>query len=250
MIGAHLAGIGVFVTGGIGGVHRGFEETMDVSADLTELGRTPVGVVCAGAKSILDIPRTLEALETNGVCVGALRTNEFPAFFSPRSGIQAPHVFQSEEDAAAALYAAESLGLQSGTVIAVPNPEPGEGEVIEAAVQRALAEAVDAKIGGRDVTPFLLRRVNELTEGASLQSNIALVMSNAEAGAKIATELHRLRGSGATIHASGSGPGSGSGSGSGITSSSSVPAKRSRSDHGHDSRGGTHRELHTHAHVD
>lgn len=193
MIGAHAAGIGVFVTGGIGGVHRGFEETMDVSADITELGRTPVGVVCAGAKSILDIPRTLEALETSGVCVGSLAAEEFPAFFSPRSGIAAPHVFASEAEVAATLDAAEQLGLDSGTVVAVPNPEPAEGEAIEEAVQQALREAEAAKVGGRDVTPFLLKRVNELTEGASLRSNIALVLSNARAGAAIAAELQRLR---------------------------------------------------------
>lgn len=192
---AHLAGIDVFVTGGVGGVHRGAEDSMDVSADLTELGRTPVAVICAGVKSILDIPRTLEVLETQGVPVMTLDSvnGNFPAFFSPDSGVKSPYSVTSIEEAAAAVHASSQLQLSGGTVIAVPNPSPADSEQVEAAVQSTLREAEEQGIAGRDVTPFVLQRVNELTGGASLVSNIALVKHNAVTGTKIAVELNRLQ---------------------------------------------------------
>jgi pseudouridine-5'-phosphate glycosidase/pseudouridine kinase len=192
---ARLAGIDVFVTGGVGGVHRGAEDSMDVSADLTELGRTDVAVICAGVKSILDIPRTLEVLETQGVPVmtlGAVNGN-FPAFFSPDSGVPTPCSVETAEEAAAAVHAAARLRLGGGSVIAVPNPSPADAAAVEDAVQDTLAEAERQGIAGRDVTPFVLQRVNELTGGASLESNIALVKHNAVTGTRIAVELNRLQ---------------------------------------------------------
>ncbi|GAQ89186.1 hypothetical protein KFL_004950050 [Klebsormidium nitens] len=191
---AAKVGIPVFVTGGIGGVHRGAESSMDISSDLTELGRTPVAVVCAGVKSILDIPRTLEYLETQGVTVAALGTDEFPAFFTPHSGCKAPSRVNSEMECAELIDANVRLGLGSGIVIGVPIPESdaAASEKVEAAIQRALSEA-SGKISGADSTPFLLKRVNELSGGASLQANVALVKNNAKIGAQIAWHL-------ATIH--------------------------------------------------
>ena len=186
MIAAELAGIEVFVTGGIGGVHRGIEETLDVSADLSELGRTPVAVVCAGAKSILDIPRTLEYLETQGVAVMCWRTDVFPAFFTVDSGEKAPLRVEGPEEVADWLMVNQSLGLRSGAVVAVPNPEPADGAIIDSALQQALGEVRKRRIAGKEATPYLLRRLNELTGGASLQSNIALVRNNAAVGSRIA----------------------------------------------------------------
>ncbi len=200
MIAAHLAGIPVFATGGIGGVHRGGEVTMDVSADVTELGRTPVAVVCAGVKSLLDIGRTLEALETQGVSVVTLGDGDFPAFFSARSGVRSPDAAASPAAAAALLAAARALRLRSGTVIAVPPPATLEGDAAEAAIQAALREAAEAGVAGRDVTPFLLRRVSERTGGASLAANIALIKRNAGVAAEVAVELARLEdGGGAAL---------------------------------------------------
>ena len=194
MLIAQLAGIPVFVTGGIGGVHRGAEVTMDVSADLTELGRTPVAVVCAGIKSILDIPKTLEFLETQGVAVVGLGTTEFPAFFTPTSGCTSPLTLESPAQVAAMLAAARRLRLTSGTVIAVPIPagQAAAAAPLQAAQDQAIAEAVAQGVLGRDVTPFLLKRVNELTQGASLTANIALIKNNARVGAQIAVELAAL----------------------------------------------------------
>jgi pseudouridine-5'-phosphate glycosidase len=194
MLLAAAAGVRVFVTGGIGGVHRGGEQTWDVSADLSELGRTPVAVVCAGAKSILDIPRTLEVLETQGVAVAAYQTDEFPAFYTRTSGVRAPWRLDSAAEAAAAIAAAARMGLAGGMVIAVPIPEgaAAEGAAVEAATQAALAEAAAAGVAGAAVTPFLLRRVAELTGGASLTANIALVKHNAAVGAAIAVALAPL----------------------------------------------------------
>ena len=192
MLLAHHAGLRVFATGGIGGVHRGAESTMDISADLTELSRTPVAVVCAGVKSILDIGRTLEFLETQGVPVVCLGTDEFPAFFSTASGFAAP---QQQPDATAVaqqLAAGWHLGLENGTVVAVPNPFPDDSAELEAAVQTALREATEAGIVGKDATPFLLGRVAELTGGASLAANIALVRHNATVAADIAVALSHL----------------------------------------------------------
>ncbi|NXP89596.1 YOW5 protein, partial [Passerina amoena] len=196
MIVAHRAGIPVFVTGGIGGVHRHGENTLDVSADLTELGRTPVAVVSAGAKSILDIGRTLEYLETQGVCVAAFgESREFPAFFSRQSGFQAPYHVQDEEEAAKLIDSALGLGLSSGVLIAVPCPQEraAQGQAIEEAIQQALSQARSKGITGKDVTPFLLQKLTELTDGKSLDSNLALIQNNARVGSCIAVALSKLQ---------------------------------------------------------
>ncbi|XP_009885701.1 PREDICTED: pseudouridine-metabolizing bifunctional protein C1861.05-like [Charadrius vociferus] len=196
MIAAHKAGISMFVTGGIGGVHRGGENTLDVSADLTELGRTPVAVVSAGVKSILDIGRTLEYLETQGVCVAAFgESREFPAFFSRQSGFQAPYHVRDEEEAAELIASALGLGLSSGVLIAVPCPEEraASGQVIEEAIQQALGEARSKGITGKELTPFMLQKINELTDGRSLDSNLALIQNNARVGSCIAVALSKLQ---------------------------------------------------------
>ncbi|KAK2517522.1 pseudouridine-metabolizing bifunctional protein C1861.05-like [Columba livia] len=196
MIAAHKAGIPVFVTGGIGGVHRGGENTLDVSADLTELGRTPVAVVSAGVKSILDIGRTLEYLETQGVCVAAFgESKEFPAFFSRQSGFQAPYHVWNEEEAAELIASAQGLGLSNGVLIAVPCPQEraASGQVIEEATQQALSEARSKGITGKELTPFMLQKINELTDGKSLDSNLALIQNNARVGSCIAVALSRLQ---------------------------------------------------------
>lgn len=195
MVFANMVGIHVFVTGGIGGVHRHGEHTMDVSSDLTELGRTPVAVISAGVKSILDIPRTLEYLETQGVSVAAYRTNEFPAFFTEASGCKVPCRVDTPEDCARLIDANLKLRLGTGILIAVPIPreDSASGSLIESAIQRALKEARDKNVTGNAETPFLLARVNELTGGASLASNIALVKNNAFIGAQIAVSLSQLR---------------------------------------------------------
>ena len=189
---AHLAGISTFVTGGTGGVHRNVESTMDISSDILELSRTPVIVISAGIKSILDIEKTLEYLETMSVPVASYQTNEFPAFFSPKSGVISPKRVDCPTDIAHAYYAGKDIGLQSGMLIAVPNYDPA-GENVEYAIQQSIKEAKDAGITGRDVTPFILRRVNERTDGDSLRSNIALVKRNAEVGADIAIQVAKLR---------------------------------------------------------
>ncbi len=193
MIVAAMAGIRVFATGGIGGVHRGAERTMDVSADLEELGRTPVAVVCAGAKSILDIPKTLEYLETKGVPVLVYRGDEFPAFYTSRSGIKAELRVDEASAIAGMIRAQWELGLGGGAVIANPIPTAYEmpSDVISAAIERALSEASERGVRGKDVTPFLLARVKDLTGGDSLESNIALVKNNAALAAAIAMELCR-----------------------------------------------------------
>jgi pseudouridine-5'-phosphate glycosidase len=191
MILAEKAGIRVFATGGIGGVHRDLAGNYDVSADLTELGKTSVAVVCAGAKAILDIPKTLEHLETLGVPVIAYGTDEFPAFYSVESGQKAPLRLDTPEDLAAFLKSKWEFGLEGGAVIGNP-PEADKAlarEAIEGAIDSALIEAQEKGIHGRDVTPFLLARVTQLTEGKSLEANIALVRNNARLGAKIAVAM-------------------------------------------------------------
>ncbi|KAJ2498881.1 hypothetical protein GGH96_003957 [Coemansia sp. RSA 1972] len=198
MLAAHMAGISVFATGGIGGVHRGAEDTMDVSADLTELGRTPVAVVCAGAKSILDLPKTLEYLETQGVPVVAFGdSSEFPAFFSRCSGLQAPWKLQRAEQVAQLLKTNAELGLQNGVVVAVPIPEEhAKASVnIEQAIEAALHESEQLGVKGKEATPFLLKRVVERTGGASLLANIALVKNNARVASQIAASLASMAGS-------------------------------------------------------
>ena len=194
MVLAHMAGIEVFATGGIGGVHRGAEASMDISADLTELGRTPIAVVCAGVKSILDIGLTLEYLETQGVAVATIGSKVFPSFYTVNSGFSSPATLADPAAAAAQLHAAAQLGLQSGTLFAVPNPSPPEDEeALEAAVTTALAECKSAGVSGKDVTPFLLARVTELTSGDSLASNVELVLNNSVVAAKVAVALSEQR---------------------------------------------------------
>ncbi len=185
---AALAGIRTFVTGGLGGVHRGAEHTMDVSADLTEMSKTNVAVVCAGVKSILDIGLTLETLETLGVPVVAYGTEEFPAFFSRHSGFTAPMSASSPERIAAMMRAKWDLGLDGGLIVANPIAEADEipAAEINEIIVTALADADRLSIRGKDITPYLLGRITEITEGASLRANIALVRNNAVLGAKIA----------------------------------------------------------------
>lgn len=191
MICAHLAGIQVFATGGIGGVHRGAETSFDISADLRELAETPVTVVAAGAKAILDLPKTLEYLETLGVPVIAYGQDDFPAFWSRSSGLKAPLRMDTARDIAAAQILRTRLGLPGGQLVA--NPIPVEAEIprseIMPNIEAALAEAEAQGIAAKAVTPFLLQRIFELTEGRSLASNIALVLNNARLGAAIAVEL-------------------------------------------------------------
>ena len=189
MICARMAGISIFVTGGIGGVHRGSEKTMDISGDLMELARTNVAVVCAGIKSILDIPRTLEYLETQGVPVIGYRTDEFPAFYSTTSGYSVQSRINTAEEIARCMKVKWELGLEGGMVIANPvlREDAMDEEVIEEAIAKALNEASEKGIDGKAVTPFLLERISQLTDGESLKTNIALVCNNALVGAKIAS---------------------------------------------------------------
>lgn len=192
MIAAQLAGIRVFATGGIGGVHREGEITWDVSADLTELAQTNVAVVCSGAKSILDLGRTLEYLETHGVPVVGYRTDEFPSFFARESGFGVDFRLDTPEEVATLMDTKWQLGLNGGLVIANPVPEADalNHREIEAVIQQALVEAKEKGITGKQVTPFLLDRVKQLTAGKSLQTNIALVKHNAEVAARIAAAYH------------------------------------------------------------
>lgn len=185
---ASLAGIKVFATGGIGGVHRGAETTMDISADLAELGRTPVAVVCAGAKSVLDIGLTLEYLETQGVPVVGFRTNKMPAFYTRDSGYNTPCRCDSVEELSDMVGAMANIPMRSGMVIVNPIPKEFEADedMIDRATTKALREAEKNGITGRDVTPFLLARIAELTEGASLKANIALVYNNVRLAASVA----------------------------------------------------------------
>ncbi|KFE33508.1 pseudouridine-5'-phosphate glycosidase [Thioclava atlantica] len=191
MICAHLAGIAVFATGGIGGVHRGAEESFDISADLLELAQTPVTVVAAGAKAILDLPKTLEVLETHGVPVIAYGQDEFPAFWSRGSGLPAPLRADSAAEIAQAQLMRARLGLPGGQLVA--NPIPTEAEIpreeIVPVIEAALSEAEAQGIAAKAVTPFLLQRIFELTSGRSLQANIALVLNNARLAAAIAGEI-------------------------------------------------------------
>lgn len=191
MIAAARAGIEVFVTGGIGGVHRGAPTTFDVSADLTELGRTPVAVVCAGAKSILDLSATLEVLETWGVPVFGFGTDRFPAFYTRDSGVGVSARVDSEAELAGVIRTHWNLGLESGVVVANPIPRQHEidPELADGWIRQALAEADGQGLAGRDVTPFLLAKIGELSGGLSLKANIELVLSNAAVGARLAHEL-------------------------------------------------------------
>lgn len=191
MIAAHLAGIHVFATGGIGGVHRGAENSFDISADLMELAQTPVTVVAAGAKAILDVAKTLEVLETQGVPVIAVGQNTFPAFWSRGSRLKAPLRMDDPADIARAHRLRAALGLPGGQLVANPIPEGDEipSETLGPIIAAAQADAVKAGITGKSVTPYLLQRIFELTDGASLTANIALVRNNARLAAQIALNL-------------------------------------------------------------
>ena len=191
MIIAAMAGIKVFATGGIGGVHRGAETTMDISADLEELARTPVMVICAGAKSILDLGLTLEYLETKGVPVIGYGTEELPAFYTRRSGFKVDYRLDTPEELAAAFRAKLEMGLGGGMLVTNPIPEeysmdPGR---INAAIDQAIAECNEKGIKGKDTTPFLLARIKDITGGDSLASNIQLVLNNARLAARTAALL-------------------------------------------------------------
>ena len=193
MIIAHMAGIQIFATGGIGGVHRGAETTMDISADLEELGQTPVMVVCAGAKSILDLGLTLEYLETKGVPVIGYGTEELPAFYTRQSGFGVDYRIDTPAELAAAFKAGREMGLKSGMLVCNPIPEEFAmpKAVIDAAIDQAIGECEEKGIHGKETTPFLLARVAELTGGDSLASNIRLVFNNAKVAAQTACELAR-----------------------------------------------------------
>ncbi|MBN2471224.1 MAG: pseudouridine-5'-phosphate glycosidase [Anaerolineae bacterium] len=193
MIVAHMAGIPVFATGGIGGVHRGHPE--DISADLIELGRTPITVVCAGAKSILDLPRTLEVLETQGVPVIGYQTDELPAFYTRTSGLPIDLRIETPQEAAAIARARTDLGLQQGLLITTPVPAAAElpAEAAETAILAATREADALGISGKAVTPFVLGKVLELTGGLSQAANVALLVNNAGLGAQIAAALAALQ---------------------------------------------------------
>ena len=191
MIIAAMAGIKVFATGGIGGVHRGAETTMDISADLEELARTPVMVICAGAKSILDLGLTLEYLETHGVPVIGYGTEELPAFYTRRSGFKVDYRIDTPEDLAAAFRAQQEMGLGGGMLVTNPIPEEYSMDPvrINAAIDQAIAEATAKGIRGKETTPFLLARVKDITGGDSLASNIQLVLNNARLAASVAFHL-------------------------------------------------------------
>ena len=195
MIAARQAGIEVFATGGIGGVHKGAEQSFDISADLRELAETPVNVVAAGAKAILDLPKTLEVLETLGVPVIAFGQSQFPAFWSRSSGIDAPLQMDNAETIARAFVYRQSLGLPGGQLIANPIPTTVEisAETLAPIIAQATSEAEAKGVAGKSVTPFLLQRIFELTKGRSLEANIELVLNNAKLASSIAIELTRLR---------------------------------------------------------
>lgn len=195
MILANLAGVKVFATGGIGGVHRGAQETFDISADLQELANTNVAVICAGAKSILDIGLTLEYLETNGVPVVGFETEEFPAFYTRKSGFGVDYKVESSLEIASSLKAKWDLNLKGGMVIGNPIPKEFEMDydTINNAIESALKEAEEKNIAGKKVTPFLLDRVKTITDGKSLDANIELVYNNAKVAAQIAKDLSELK---------------------------------------------------------
>ena len=191
MIVAHMAGIKVFATGGIGGVHRNGQNTMDVSADLDELGKTPVCVVCAGAKAILDLPRTMEYLETKGVPVIGFGTDELPAFYTAKSGIPLQWRADDPGEIAAAIRAAQGMGYDGGMLVTVPIPAEWsmDADYINGAINEALREADEQGVAGKEITPFLLARIKDITGGSSLDANIHLVFNNVKTAARIASQL-------------------------------------------------------------
>lgn len=195
MIIASQAGIEVFVTGGIGGVHRGAQETMDISADLQELAKTNVSVICAGAKAILDLPLTLEYLETMGVPVLGFKSDELPAFYTRTSGLKVDYRIDSYKEAACIIKEKRDNNLQGGVLITNPIPEKFAMDVntINSAIEEALKDMGSLGIKGKQCTPYLLKRIVELTGGQSLESNINLVLNNAVVGANIAKELSKIK---------------------------------------------------------
>lgn len=190
-----MAGIDIFATGGIGGVHRGAEKTWDVSRDLYELGSEPTMVICSGAKAILDLPKTIEVLETQGVSVLSCESETFASFYSRSSGLPVDAVFRDPAEAAAILKARRDLGLTGGVLVSNPCPEEMAlpNEYIEKAIDEAVKEAEEQKITGKAVTPFLLSRIATITGGESLETNMALVKNNARLAAKIALSYSKLR---------------------------------------------------------
>ncbi len=194
MILAEKAGVKIFATGGIGGVHRGAEKTMDISADLDELSKTNVTVVCAGAKSILDLALTMEYLETKGVAVIGYGTEELPAFFTRKSGIKVNYRIDSPLEIAKAMRAKDDFNLGGGMLVVNPIPEEHsmDSDVINSAIDKAVSEAEEKGIKGKDITPFLLDKIQRLTGGDSLQSNIQLVLNNARLASQMAVELSKL----------------------------------------------------------
>ncbi|MBE5901406.1 MAG: pseudouridine-5'-phosphate glycosidase [Lachnospiraceae bacterium] len=194
MIIAAMAGISIFATGGIGGVHRGAQQTFDISADLEELAMTPVTVVCAGAKAILDLPLTLEYLETKGVPVLGYQTKELAAFYTRHSGLEVDYRIDSPAELAKAIHVKKELGMQGGILVSNPIPEEYsmDADVINKAIDQAVKEAEEQGVHGKATTPFLLARVKELTGGDSLDSNIQLVYNNAKLAAQAAVELSKL----------------------------------------------------------
>ncbi len=194
MIFARMAGVQFFVTGGIGGVHRGAEHTFDVSADLEELARTDVTVICAGAKAILDLPKTLEVLETKGVPVLGFQTKELPAFYTRTSGLNVDYEIKDYEDGARIVYAKHEMGLPGGILITNPIPEEYSipAEQINEVIERAIREMDERGIKGKECTPFLLAKIAEITGGESLASNIRLVYNNAAVGTEIAKAYTKL----------------------------------------------------------
>lgn len=191
---AALAGIKVFATGGIGGVHRGAEKTMDISADLDELAQTPVMVVCAGAKSILDIGLTLECLETRGVAVVGYKTEDMPAFYTQKSGFKVDYRLDSAEEIARAFYCKNAVGLKGGMLVANPIPDEYsmDSDYINNNIEEAVKEAEKLGIHGKETTPYLLDKIQKLTAGQSLESNIQLVYNNARLASDIAIELSKM----------------------------------------------------------
>ena len=195
MIFAAMAGVKIFATGGIGGVHRGAETTFDISADLEELARTDVNVICAGAKSILDLGLTLEYLETKGVEVIGYGTDELPAFFTRKSGFKVNDRMDTPLDIARAIKCKDDLHLGGGTLIVNPIPEEYsmDADYIESVIKKAIAEANEKGVKGKEITPFLLDKIQKITGGESLESNIKLVLNNAALASKIAVELAKLK---------------------------------------------------------
>ena len=194
MIIAAMANIRIFATGGIGGVHRGVEESMDVSADLEELAQTDVAVVCSGVKSVLDIGRTLEYLETKGVPVIGYQTDTLPAFYTRSSGFSVDYRVDSAAEIAAAINAKRDLGLKGGMVIANPIPEEHamDNAEIDSVIEKAIVDMLRERVTGKDTTPYLLARIAERTGGRSLEANIQLVLNNAQLAARIAAHLAKL----------------------------------------------------------